>query len=141
MVAVEIAETDWVLEPGAPSLRLVRVVGPPAPGPSLSQRRAARARMLRRRRRSLAALALALALGVLAMPGTSFGGVTNTGLPTDLATSAVLAPGTSYVVQPGDTVETIATKINPLNPTLARVALVRELDSNVVVVGEHVLIP
>lgn len=141
MAAVEIVETEWDLNLAAPPLRLVRVVSEPARGRSLRQRRAARARMLRRRRRTLAGIALVLALGVLAMPGTSFGGVTSTGLPTDLATSAVLAPGTSYVVQVGDTVETIAARINPLNPTLARVALVRELDSNVVVVGEHVLIP
>lgn len=141
MAAVEIVETEWDLEPAAPPLRLVRVVSDPTRGRSLTQRRAARARMLRRRRRTLAGIALVLSLGVLAMPGTSFGGVTNMGLPTDLATSSVLAPGTSYVVQVGDTVESIAARINPLNPTLARVALVRELGSHVVIVGEHVLIP
>lgn len=141
MAAVEIVETEWILEAVAPPLRLVRVVSEPARGRSLTQRRAARARMRQRRRRTLAGIALMLAVGVLAMPGTSFGGVTNTGLSTDLATSAVLAPGMSYVVQPGDTVDAIAARINPLNPTLARVALVRELDSNVVIVGEHVLIP
>lgn len=141
MAAVEIVETEWVLEPAPAPLRLVLVTSDSTPRRSLTQRRASRARMLRRRRRTLAGCALALALGVLAMPGTSFGGVTNTGLPTDLATSAVLAPGMSYVVQPGDTVESIAARINPLNPKLAQAVLVRELDSHVVVVGEHVLIP
>jgi len=141
MAAVEIEETEWVLEPREVPLRLVdsrdqvRVVR------TLSQRRQARARMLRRRRRTLAGIALVLSLGVLAMPGTSFGGVTDTGLATDLASSSVLASGMTYVVQPGDTVSSMAHMINPLDPARARAALVAEVGSSVVVAGEHVLIP
>ncbi|HUY43779.1 MAG TPA: LysM peptidoglycan-binding domain-containing protein [Acidimicrobiales bacterium] len=141
MAAVEIEETEWVLEPREASLLLVgerdqvRVVR------TLSQRRRARARMIRRRRRTFAGIALALSIGVLALPGTSFGGVTDTGLPTDLATSGLLAPGTTYVVQPGDTLSSIAQQINPLDAARARAALVAEVGSSVVVAGEHVLIP
>jgi predicted Zn-dependent protease len=47
----------------------------------------------------------------------------------------------NYVVQPGDTVNSIARMMNPVDPKLARADLVRELDSSVVVPGERVLIP
>jgi hypothetical protein len=46
-----------------------------------------------------------------------------------------------YVVQAGATVNTIATLADPVDPSLARRALIRELRSSVVVAGEHVLIP
>ena len=141
MAAVEIVETEWVLEPREASLRLVEGRHQVRVPRTLSQRRQARAQMMRRRRRTLAAIALALSLGILAMPGQSFGGVTDTGLPTDLATSSVLAPGTTYVVQPGDTIASIAQKVNPLDEARARAALVAAVGSAVVVAGEHVLIP
>ena len=139
MAAVEIEETLWASEPLAPELRLVSVGVPRRP--TLSERRATRARRLRRRNRVLAGAALAVAVAILAVPGTSFGGVTDTGLPTDVATSSVLAPGTVYLVQSGDSVSSIAQRVNPLNVATARAALVHELGSNVVVPGEHVLIP
>ena len=126
-----------------PYLRLVTIDPAPAlrHGPSVTQRRAARARMLRRRRRTLLALALVTGLVILALPGPAFGGTTGAGLPTDLATSSVLASGTVYVVHGGDTVSSIAARMNPLDPSVARRALVAELHSTVVVPGEHVLIP
>jgi hypothetical protein len=46
-----------------------------------------------------------------------------------------------YVVQPGDTVSSIARLMNPTDPAEARALLVHELGSSVVVPGEHVLIP
>lgn len=141
MAAVEIEESQWVLETPRASLRLVESPVGARATRTLSQRRQVRVRMLRRRRRTLAGIALALSIGVLAMPGRSFGGVTDTGLPTDLATSSVLAPGTTYVVQPGDTLGSIAQRINPLDEARARTALVAEVGSTVVVAGEHVLIP
>ena len=55
--------------------------------------------------------------------------------------SSTLASGMVYVVQPGDTVISIAREMNPTNPSLARSLLVHELGSTVVVPGEHVLIP
>ena len=96
---------------------------------------------MRRRRRSLVAFALLLGLVILAWPGHAFGGETGAGLPGDLANSSVLASGMNYVVQPGDTVTSIARMMNPVDPKVARADLVRELDSTVVVPGEHVLIP
>ncbi len=134
------------IEPENPPVALRLVVSTPDSGAwrwgaSLAQRRAARARMVRRRRRTLASVALVTGLVILAWPGHAFGGVNSVGLSTDLATSSVLSSGMDYVVQPGDTVTTIARLMNPVTPALARRALVRELGSAVVVPGEHVIVP
>lgn len=142
MAALEILEIEEFA--AEPYLRLVSVapqVRALRHGPSLAQRRASRERMLQRRHRSLAALVLLGALTVLALPGHTFGATTGTGLSTDLANSSVIASGMDYVVQPGDTVNSIARDINPVNPVAARSLLVRELASSVVIPGEHVLIP
>jgi predicted Zn-dependent protease len=97
--------------------------------------------MLQRRRRTILVLLVVAGLGLLALPGHTFGATNEAGLATDVAGSAVLAPGMVYVVQPGDTMSSIAAKVNPVDPALARMALVRELGSSYVVDGEHVLIP
>jgi hypothetical protein len=145
MAAAQVLETLEIDEfLTGPYLRLVTArpsVQPFRTGPSLSERRGERSRVLVRRRRALAALVLASALTVLALPGHTFGATTGAGLSTDLADSSVLASGMNYVVQPGDTVESIATDMNPVNPSLARSLLIHELGSPVVVPGEHVLIP
>jgi hypothetical protein len=75
------------------------------------------------------------------MPGHLLGATGGAGLSNDLASSSVLASGMNYVVQPGDTVSSIARDMNPTNPAEARVLLVHDLGSSVVVPGEHVLIP
>jgi hypothetical protein len=145
MAAVETIETvEFDRFPSTEYLRLVSSEPDPRElrhGPTLRQRRAVRARVIQRRRRSLAALVVVGALTVLAMPGHTFGATTGAGLSTDLADSSVLASGMDYVVQPGDTVGSIAQEMNPVNPSTARALLVRELGSSVVVPGEHVLIP
>jgi hypothetical protein len=127
-----------------PVLRLVRVEGTPRAthvGAPLAQRRAARARMLRRRRRTVVALVLLAGLAILSLQNVAFGGVPSAGLSNDLSSNSVLAPGMAFVVQPGDTLHSIAVMIDPSDPATARAALVRELGSTVVVPGEHVLIP
>ncbi len=142
MAAVEVFQHDGFEEPRRePHLRLVSTPEVLRTGPSLARRRAARARMLQRRRRSLVVLVVALGLVILSWPGHAFGGTTGAGLSTDLATSSVLASGMKYVVQPGDTVRSIATLMNSVDPALAERALVREIHSSVVVPGEHLLIP
>ena len=110
-------------------------------GPLVANRRAARARMKARRRRSAVAALVLASLVMLAWPGHAFGGTNGVGLSTDLATSSTLASGMVYVVQPGDTLSSIARALNPVNPAMARRALVTELRSDVVITGEHVLIP
>jgi hypothetical protein len=97
--------------------------------------------MLRRRRRTVGIFALVIASVLLAVPGHAFGGVTNVGVASDEATSSLLAPGMVYVVGAGDTLSSIATKINPWSPKNAERALTKELGSSVVIPGEHVLIP
>lgn len=141
VAAVEVVESEVFVPESRPYLRLVTTPQVFRSGPSLAQRRAARARMMRRRRRTLLALALVLGLVILSWPGHAFGGVTGSGLPTDLANSSVLASGMEYVVQPGDTLSSIAIQINPLDPSIARAGLVHELGSSVVVIGEHILVP
>src|ERR1700683_1794171 len=141
MAAIEAVEFEEFGSDERPYLRLVTTPQVFRTGPSLANRRAARARMMKRRRRTFLALALMLGLVILAWPGHAFGGETGAGLPTDLASSSVLASGMNYVVQPGDTINSIARLMNPVDPRVARTALVRELDSSVVVPGEHVLIP
>ncbi len=143
MAAVQRIDESWIHEvDNTPYLRVVTSTPTPLrTGPSLAQRRARRARMLARRRRTLVVMALVAGLAILAIPGHAFGGITGSGLPTDLATSADLASGMQYVVQPGDTVSSIARMVNPLDPAGARRDLVRQLGSSVVVAGEHVLIP
>ncbi len=143
MSALEESYVEEFCHPAVPHLRALESAAGPTwmTGPSLALRRERRVRRLARRRRSLAGLALVLATIVLAWPGHAFGGTTQSGLSTDLATSAVLAPGMDYVVQPGDSLNSIAALVNPSNPAAARALLVHELRSDVVVVGEHVLIP
>jgi hypothetical protein len=142
MAAVEVVEFEEFEDlVQRPHLRLVSTLQVFRTGPSLANRRAARARMMKRRRRTLVAFALLLGLVILSWPGHAFGGETGAGLPTDLANSSVLASGMNFVVQPGDTVNSIARMMNPIDPKLARADLVRELDSSVVVPGERILIP
>ena len=142
MAAVEVFESEsYVSADPRPHLRLVTTPQTFRSGPSLAQRRGARARMLRRRRRTFVALALTLGIVILSWPGHAFGGVTGSGLPTDLANSSVLASGMVYVVQPGDSLNSIARAVNPVDPAQARAALVHVLHSSVIVPGEHILIP
>ena len=145
MAAVEMfADDDDAISPSRSTLRVVASLDR-APnyrvGPLVANRRAARARMKARRRRSTLAALVAVSLVVLAWPGHAFGGTNGVGLSTDLASSSTLSSGMVYVVQPGDTVSSIARELNPVSPSTARRALVAELQSQHVIVGEHVLIP
>jgi hypothetical protein len=143
MAAVELLES---YEPEAVPSHLHLVSVDPGPrafreGPSLTQRRRVRARVRQRRQRLAATLLVLGALTILALPGHVYGATTGAGLSTDLANSSVLASGMDYVVQPGDSINSIARDMNPVDPAEARSLLVRELGSSVVVPGEHVLIP
>jgi len=143
MAAVELLET-YEVEAGPSHLRLVSVDPTPRvfrEGPSLAQRRRIRARVRRRRQRLAATLVVLGALTILAIPGHVYGATTGAGLSTDLANSSVLASGMDYVVQPGDSINSIAHDMNTVDPAEARSLLVHELGSTVVVPGEHVLIP
>jgi hypothetical protein len=45
------------------------------------------------------------------------------------------------VVHTGDSISSIAKLMNPVDPSIAREALVDQIDSTVVVPGEHIVIP
>ena len=144
MAAVEVLET-LELDDYSPAPYLRLYSDDPTPralvhGTSVARRRAARAKVQRRRRRALVTVVLLSAVAILAVPGHVFGATTGGGLSTDLANSSDLASGMSYVVQPGDTIGSIAREMNSVDPAAARASLVRELGSDVVVPGEHVLI-
>jgi hypothetical protein len=145
MAAVEMFHSEYESDKSPSTTLRVVLLDPEAPqyrsGPLVANRRAARARMKQRRRRSAIAALVVGSLVLLAWPGHAFGGTNGVGLSTDLASSSTLSSGMVYVVQAGDTVNTIATLVDPVNPSLARRALIYELRSSVVVAGEHVLIP
>lgn len=145
MAAVESFQFEEIAEVvERPDLRLITTVREqwePRRGRPLALRRTARARQLQRRRRTLVVLALVAGLVILSWPGHAFGSTTGAGLPSDLANSSILASGMEYVVQPSDTVNSIAAMMNPVSPAIARVALIHEIGSTVVVPGEHILIP
>ncbi len=145
MAAIQIEEFEVLTsEEAMPYLRLVTAQNTPQSfrtGVPLSVRREARELRRKRRIRLYAGLVLAGALVILLMPGAAFGGVTGTGLSTDIASSAELASGMVYVVQPGDTLSSISKMVNPVSPQKARTVLVAQLGSSVVIAGEHILIP
>ncbi len=145
MAAIQIEEFEVLTsEEAKPYLRLVTAQNTPQSfrtGVPLSVRREARELRRKRRIRLYAGLVLAGALVILLMPGAAFGGVTGTGLSTDIASSAELASGMVYVVQPGDTLSSISKMVNPVSPQKARTVLAAQLGSSVVIAGEHILIP
>jgi len=145
MAAIQIEEFEVLTsEEAMPYLRLVTAQNTPQSfrtGVPLAVRREARELRRKRRIRLYTGLVLAGALVILLMPGAAFGGVTGTGLSTDIASSAELASGMVYVVQPGDTLSSISKMVNPVSPQKARTVLVAQLGSSVVIAGEHILIP
>ena len=119
------------IEPIRPSVR-----------PATTERRRPRASARIHRRRLVAALGAVALVVVLALPLTATGTVTVSGQATPGGTPAGLMDGTVYAVQPGDTLASIAHRINPAADQRALVAqMAREVGSSVVVSGEHVLLP
>ncbi|HLK44356.1 MAG TPA: LysM domain-containing protein, partial [Acidimicrobiales bacterium] len=118
---------------------------PPAPGrrpersmvlPSRrAQDRAAqvRARTLARRRRTLAVVVGGLALVALALPLRALGATS--------LTSGGYNPGSVYVVQPGDTLASIAAKLDPGHDAATEAQLAASTGSRYVTPGEHVVVP
>jgi hypothetical protein len=92
---------------------------------------------LARRRRTLLLAGIVGVVVLLALPLSSLGGRTVSGASTGSAVQ-----GRTYVVQPGDTLFSIASSVAPKNQVRAMVRqLSRELGSNVVVPGERVTLP
>jgi len=90
------------------------------------------ARRARLRRTGLVVL-LAGLLGALAVPMSGLAGTTP---------AATLTPGSTYTVRPGDTLWSIAVRLDPTgNPRTVVGQLAAETGSDTTVVGEHIGLP
>jgi hypothetical protein len=88
-----------------------------------------------RLRRTAMIVVLAGLVGGLAVPVSALAG-------TGATPSSPLAPGSTYVVQPGDTLWSIATRLDPTGDPRSIVGrLAAETGSETVVVGEHIALP
>jgi hypothetical protein len=93
-------------------------------------------------RRLAAVIVVLAALIALALPLQSLGAVTVSGVDTPGGSPAGLADGSLYIVQPGDTVNSIASAINPTGNHAKLVSeIVKTVGSHTVVPGEHILLP
>jgi hypothetical protein len=104
-----------------PQLRLV------PDGPTSSRRAPIR------RRRLLVGIVVAVILVLLMLPIRAFGGST--------LASAGPTPGQEYIVKSGDTLTSIAERVDPSHASSMVARLVAETGSDVVVLGEHIAIP
>jgi 4-hydroxy-3-methylbut-2-en-1-yl diphosphate synthase IspG/GcpE len=121
------------MQPGTPtatrdqqSRALVRPIGPSVQA---------------RRRRAAGVVVTLAAVALLALPIHVLGAVTLAGQETPGAVPAGLAPGSVVVVQPGDTVRSLAMRINPSAAAQIARAIVAEVGSPTLVPGEHVVVP
>jgi Tfp pilus assembly protein FimV len=74
-------------------------------------------------------------LGALAVPVSALAG-------TGGSPASALAPGSTYIVRPGDTLRSIAVRLDPSgNPRSIVGQLAAETGSDSVVVGEHIRLP
>jgi hypothetical protein len=90
------------------------------------------ARRARLRRTGLVVLLVGL-LGALGVPMSGLAGTTP---------AATFTPGSTYTVRPGDTLWSIAVRLDPTgNPRTVVGQLVAETGSDTIVVGEHIRLP
>lgn len=125
---------------GSRQLRSAVLTATPIPQARALARPVALSVGVRRRRAAVAVSALA-AIVVLSLPIRALGAVTLAGQDTPGGVTAGLAPGSTLVVQPGDTIHSVAMRVNPNDTTQIARALVVEVGSTTLVPGEHVVIP
>ncbi len=129
----EFAEDFVELAPAERSFRL---------GRDVTERRQHRASARVRRRRLVFGLGAMVLVGLLSLPIPVLGGVTLSGKATPGGNAAGLVDGSVYVVQQGDTLSSIAQRINPGGNTAALVAqMAEQVGSPNIVAGEHLILP
>jgi LysM repeat protein len=116
--------------PGEGGRAADRVGEAPPIGAYRPQHRWSEARRARLRRSALVVLLVGL-LGALAVPISGLAGTT----------PASLSAGTTYTVRPGDTLRSIAVRLDPANPKTMVGQLASETGSDTVVVGERIRLP
>ncbi len=94
-----------------------------------------------RRRRAAGAAVTLVAIVLLALPIRALGAVTVAGQDTPGGVPAGLAPGSTIVVQPGETIRSVAVDVNANDAAKIARALAAEVGSSTLVPGEHVVIP
>ena len=95
-----------------------------------------------RRRRLALGLGVLTALVIVALPVQVFGSRTVTGQLAPGGITTGLPDGSVYVVQPGDSLTSIAHRINPGGDQAALIRALRTtVGSPVVVPGEHIVLP
>jgi hypothetical protein len=110
-------------------------------GADVAERRRVRAaKKFVRRRIAVATLALATIV-VLALPLATLGTVTVSGQATPGGSPAGLVDGSVYVAQPGDTLASIAQRINPARATQLVAQMRNQVGSSTIVAGEHLVLP
>ena len=113
---------------------------PCTPASTLMGRRRRQAARIRRRRIVLAALTLGM-LVALALPWGGAGGHTLATRGSVLA-GATLSAGTTYVVQPGDTMWTIAERLDPSgDPRVIVSQLEQQVGSETLQPGQRIVLP
>jgi nucleoid-associated protein YgaU len=127
-------QRPWAVEPCETSTfaPLVR-----SQGVDVALRRRRRAtRRLRRRRLTVGTFVAATAVA-LALPVSTLGG-----RPSAASATGELRPGATYVVQSGDTLWDMATRLDPTgDPRVLVAQLEEETGSDAVVPGEHLRLP
>ncbi len=126
----------------APDLPLPRPLIPVVrTGTEVAERRRVRASArVRRRRLALALLVTALVVG-LALPSGILGGHGAGGAASDLPGAILGGRGVEYVVQPHDTIDSIARTVDPTDPGPLEALLVRQTGSPTLTQGEHLTLP
>lgn len=105
-------------------------------------RRSRTSAVVARRRRLVAILGVSAVLVLLALPLQVLGGKTVTGQMAPGGVTTGLPDGSVYVVRSGDTLTSIAQRMNPSGDQAALVRALRmTVGSPVVVPGEHIVLP
>lgn len=123
-----------------PTARPVRAGGVPFDN-GRNRRAARRSATLARRRAISLGLVAVVAVVLLSLPLRSLAAVTVDGQVTPTASPTGLAPGSVYVVHAGDTLRSIARRVQGSDVAKIEHQLALSVGSSVLVAGEHVDIP